>query len=150
VGDSATAAQNFTLSVPAAPDGTMKLARGNAGATTQDILTVDAEGKVAFPQSAQSLTANGYIELPGGLIIQWGQTSSVAATRAVTYPIPFPNAVLNVEATPQNASAQVATNMVSCGVYAPGLVGFTAACWITTGAAPAFTTTPVNWIAIGY
>jgi hypothetical protein len=50
LGLSGDPAKNFTLSVPAAPDGTMKLARGNAGATTQDILTVDAGGKVAFPQ----------------------------------------------------------------------------------------------------
>jgi len=48
LGLSATATQNFTLTAAAA-DGTMKLARGNAGATTQDILTVDAAGKVAFP-----------------------------------------------------------------------------------------------------
>ena len=46
LGDSATATQNFVLTVPAAPDGTLKLARGNAGATTQDILTVDASGNV--------------------------------------------------------------------------------------------------------
>lgn len=51
LGDSATATQNFTLSVPATPDGTVKLARGNAGATTQDIMTVDASGVVAFPQT---------------------------------------------------------------------------------------------------
>jgi hypothetical protein len=49
LGLSGDPAKNFTLSVPAAPDGTMKLARGNAGATTQDIMTVDAAGKVAFP-----------------------------------------------------------------------------------------------------
>jgi len=29
----------------------MKLARGNAGATTQDVMTVDVNGKVAFPQN---------------------------------------------------------------------------------------------------
>ena len=51
LGDSATATQNFTLSVPAVPDGTLKLARGNAGATTQDILTVGASGLVGFPVS---------------------------------------------------------------------------------------------------
>lgn len=43
LGDSLTATQNFTLTAAAA-DGTLKLARGNAGATTQDILTVDAAG----------------------------------------------------------------------------------------------------------
>lgn len=49
LGLSNTATQNFTLTAEAA-DGTMKLARGNAGATTQDILTVDAAGRPGFPQ----------------------------------------------------------------------------------------------------
>lgn len=46
VGQSPTATQNFTLAVPSAPDGTIKLARGNAGATTQDVLSVDASGNI--------------------------------------------------------------------------------------------------------
>ena len=50
LGLSSTATQNFTLTAEAA-DGTMKLARGNAGSTTQDILTVDASGNVNFPVS---------------------------------------------------------------------------------------------------
>lgn len=47
IGISATPTQNFTFDATAA-DGTMKLARGNAGATTQDIMTVDAAGDVKF------------------------------------------------------------------------------------------------------
>lgn len=50
LGLSVTPANNFTLTAEA-DNGTMKLARGNAGATTQDIMTVDAAGKVVFPQS---------------------------------------------------------------------------------------------------
>jgi hypothetical protein len=46
IGQSTTATQNFTLAVPSSPDGTIKLARGNAGATTQDVLSVDASGNV--------------------------------------------------------------------------------------------------------
>lgn len=49
IGTSATATDNFSFE-PTTP-GAMKLARGNAGATTQDIMTVDASGKVAFPQN---------------------------------------------------------------------------------------------------
>jgi hypothetical protein len=48
LGDSTTATQNFTLQTNV--DGTAKLARGNVGATTQDILTVNAAGLVAMPQ----------------------------------------------------------------------------------------------------
>ena len=43
LGLSNTPANNFTLDA-SADNGTLKLARGNAGATTQDILTVDAAG----------------------------------------------------------------------------------------------------------
>jgi hypothetical protein len=50
LGISSTATQNFTFDASAA-DGTMKLARGNAGATTQDILTVTSAGVVKHPQN---------------------------------------------------------------------------------------------------
>ena len=54
LGLSVTPANNFVLDA-SADNGTMKLARGNAGATTQDILTVDASGKVAAPQGISSV-----------------------------------------------------------------------------------------------
>jgi len=50
LGLSVTPANNFTLDA-SADNGTMKLARGNAGATTQDIMTVAANGSVSFPQT---------------------------------------------------------------------------------------------------
>lgn len=65
IGDSATASQNFVLSVPASPDGTVKLSRGNVGATTQDVLVVNADGGIkggvapafsVYQSVAQSLT----------------------------------------------------------------------------------------------
>ncbi len=56
LGDSVTATQNFTLTAVAA-DGTMKLARGNAGATTQDVMTVDTSGRAAFPQGMGAVPA---------------------------------------------------------------------------------------------
>lgn len=54
LGLSVTPANNFTWDA-SADNGTAKLARGNAGATTQDIMTVDAAGKVTFPQNAQTI-----------------------------------------------------------------------------------------------
>jgi hypothetical protein len=56
LGDSLTATRNFVWQTNV--DGTAKLARGNVGATTQDILTVDANGRVAFPQSVAVLKVN--------------------------------------------------------------------------------------------
>lgn len=52
LGLSTTPANNFTLTAENA-DGTMKLHRGNPGAGTQDIMTVDANGLTVFPQGAQ-------------------------------------------------------------------------------------------------
>lgn len=70
LGDSATATQNFVIDSSAA-DGSMKLARGNYGATTQDILTVDASGGVTAtqPMSVPAATAAGHAvalsQIPG-------------------------------------------------------------------------------------
>ena len=49
LGDSATATQNFVLQTNV--DGTAKRARGNQGATTQDLLTVAADGNVQLTKT---------------------------------------------------------------------------------------------------
>jgi len=46
-GDNADATKNFTLRTN--NNGTMTLARGNVGATTQDLLTIGADGAIATP-----------------------------------------------------------------------------------------------------
>jgi hypothetical protein len=48
IGQSITANQNFVLSVPDTPDGTFKLSRGNAGATTTDLILIDSADKVTI------------------------------------------------------------------------------------------------------
>ena len=52
----------------------------------------------ALQGANQSLTANGYQRLPGGLILQWGITAAVGATGTVatTFPITFPTACRSV------------------------------------------------------
>ena len=93
LGLSNTPANNFTITAEA-DNGTLKLARGNAGATTQDILTVDASGNVLVDGnnlnlfSAKSLASSGYQKLPSGLIIQWGATGT-GSSGSVTFPIAF-------------------------------------------------------------
>lgn len=84
LGLSGTPANNFTLDA-SANNGTMKLARGNAGATTQDVMTVDAAGKVAFPQNAQpayfmasSMEGNGTVD--GSLKLQFGTAALLNGT----------------------------------------------------------------------
>lgn len=75
IGQSVTATNNFTLSVPASPDGTIKLARGNSGATTADILTVDASGNVT------TTLANGIVT-PAKLSQPMTQRTQVTAPTA--------------------------------------------------------------------
>ena len=68
LGLSNTPANNFTLDA-SADNGTMKLARGNAGATTQDILTVDASGYLkpgVLPNySSDAAAATGGVPIGG-------------------------------------------------------------------------------------
>jgi len=64
IGLSSTASQNFTLDASAA-NGTLKLARGNAGATTQDILTVDAAGVVTMNQGVSDTSVKTALNATG-------------------------------------------------------------------------------------
>ena len=54
----------------------------------------------AYVDGIVSKTSNGYCKLPNGLIMQWGTSATTTANYAVgtiTFPIPFPNACLNVQ-----------------------------------------------------
>jgi hypothetical protein len=53
-------------------------------------------GAASVADFANSLAENGYQKLPGGLIMQWGRAETDGT---VTFPIPFPSAVYNVQAT---------------------------------------------------
>ena len=98
LGLSVTPANNFVLDA-SADNGTMKLARE----TGQDIMTVDAAGKVVFPQLGQSLTPKGYSKLPGGLILQWDESPMVTVPALTVTPFtfnlttPFPNGFLSAQ-----------------------------------------------------
>ena len=136
---------------------------GGAG-TVNGILKANGSGTVSaavagtdyltsanFTGTNQSLAANGYQKLPGGLIIQWG-TAMVAYGTAFTgaFPVAFPTTCVNVVATsvpnmpPQNSalifvqSRQHATNFAT----AYNIVSYHIN--LSTGS------NAVYWIAIGY
>lgn len=102
VGTNSDSTKNFAVDASQA-DGTLKISRGNLGATTQDVLTVAAStGKIDFPQLARTIGASGSYELPGGLILKWGKSAS-SATGSVTVALDFQNAVFNFSVTPDIA-----------------------------------------------
>lgn len=149
LGLSATPANNFVLDA-SADNGTMKLARGNAEATVQDIMTVDAAGKVAFPSQGQSLATPGYIKLPGGLILQWGFTNTLdAGSVTVTLPVPFPTAILGAVASLQADNAAGATSTCSVTFKSTSTISIGSTDARTTGNG-AWVARPVGWFAIGY
>lgn len=74
------------------------LAAADAAATRTAIGLGDMATKSIAVEFAALLSGNGYQKLPSGLIIQWGTApQSIGAT--VSFPIAFPNAVLQAVAT---------------------------------------------------
>jgi len=146
IGLSATPANNFTLTA-AADNGTMKLARGDARATTQDILTVDAAGKVAFPAMGQSIVANGYLKLPGGLIVQWGLVNTGAGNGGISFPIQFPGSVFHISGSPFVLAPDAAAISVTFDTLA--LTGSAVRTRSTSGGVTGPFGCDVYWLALG-
>lgn len=74
-----------------------------AGALTNntDIITPARLASALNIRVGHSFTANDWIKLPGGLIVQWGTLSHATAdgtTVALTFPIAFPNACFTANA----------------------------------------------------
>lgn len=89
LGTSGTNSQNFVLSTNA--DGTMKLARGIVGTTTQDILTIDANGNVTV--AGGSLRPNPSKKI--ACAVHLAATSQALTLNTLTKVI-FDTATLNV------------------------------------------------------
>lgn len=111
IGQSATATNNFTLSVPSSPDGTIKLARGNSGATTADVLSVASDGRISFNRP------------PIGSVLQVVQTvkQDTFTTSSTSY---TDVTGLSASITPSSSSSKIfvqifmpATNMGQRGTY---------------------------------
>lgn len=93
---------------PLATDLTLAVAKASAA----EILTGTEDGKAITPlglatASASTLSNNGYIRLPGGLILQWGGlTGSYSeGSVAVTFPIAFPVACFRAFGVAVNQTA---------------------------------------------
>jgi hypothetical protein len=95
--------------------------------------------------------ASGFQRLPSGLIIQWGNaTTSTTSAQSVTFPISFPNGVLQVVVSCLEASGN-SLRMAVVNSY-NGVSGFTFSGYAASGGAALSPASGVraNYIAIGY
>ena len=117
------------------------------------VLLNPAKGVIAgitvsdFTGSNQSLAANGYQKLPGGLILQWGTATvndSVGGV-AVTFPVAFPtacrtaNAICTLDNSAMSGAAPGTTSVVFNGIV-----------WTGATAANLANGSVLYWLAIGY
>ncbi len=101
----------------------------------------------AFLSANQSMVANGYQRLPGGLIIQWGRSTNTGQSTSVTFPIAFPG-------TPSALTfAALNTLPGSTGTCATfnnlSTTGFTWGGSAGTAVSSTASTMSIQWIAIG-
>lgn len=100
-----------------------------------------------YVDGAVSKNPNGYVTLPNGLIFQWGTTSSVSpdSSLVVTFPIPFPTACFNVQASVKTGTS------AGIDVWAIGVTFSSTTATIGVGANGGSTgAVPLCWFAIGH
>ena len=95
-----------------------------------------------------SLSLSGYQRLPGGLIIQWGLVTGTTGALTATYPIAFPNGVLQLVATLGDKTSGV-TGGISLYCTNAGASSKTLASVLSNGSDYVGGTT-ARYIAIGY
>jgi hypothetical protein len=79
-------------------------------------MTLDGSLGVNYPDATtqttagtQSLTSNGYVKLPNGLIIQWASLNITANPTTWTFPIAFTTACYSVNGTAQTTLQRFVT-----------------------------------------
>ena len=100
-----------------------------------------------YVDGAVSKNSNGYVTLPNGLIFQWGTTGAVAPDNSisVTFPIPFPTACFNVQASVKTGTG------AGIDVWAIGVTFSSTITIIGLGANGGTTgAVPLCWFAIGH
>jgi hypothetical protein len=83
IGQSLTATNNFTLFTPATPDGTVRLAVGNSGATTTEILNITNGGELRCTNAITSFFSDERLKEDVQPIEN--ALDKVCALRGVTY-----------------------------------------------------------------
>lgn len=101
------------------------------------------------PTFTTSLTTNGYVILPGGLIIQWGSYIGPAyngSSYTVNFPLTFPNICLNI--TGNIVASNGVPLVVVITEYDTVMFKFTPTVYGPSGGE--YNASRVFWQAIGY
>ncbi len=121
-----------------------KRVRGNSAGSAGPEADIDMATLATMLGFASSIGDPGYVTLPGGLIIQWGVTGTIAAGggQAVTFPLTFPAACFLALVSPITIANN--TSGFSVGSRDPATTGFTAT--HNSGTSGPVT---ASWLAIG-
>lgn len=151
LGLSGTASENhfWDGSVP----NQLSLKRGTPDAPGAELIKA-LNGALSFPNQGQSLTSNGYVKLPGGLIVQWGNTQNNngggTGLTSVDFPVPFTNACLFVSTAANTIPAAYNSYITSATGGSLSVNGFNCVSYVASTGAPTTDPASFSWIAIGY
>lgn len=139
-------AQTYTKTEVDAKTTTASAAQSQAQ-VSNTVLITPLSLATAFQGGNQSLTANGFQKLPGGMILQWGtlNVNYNQTSTSVSFPIAFPTACLNAGATIKRSSSVT-------GVLVPWVDSFSTSGMIIFGETDEVNVTGVStcWWALGY
>ncbi|UXT48826.1 hypothetical protein FY136_06050 [Agrobacterium tumefaciens] len=153
--DASTAASRALLALTPAANKFPYFTSGSAAALG-DITTFarsvldDASGAAMFATMGadQLLSANGWVKLPNGLIIQWGQGSAGSGTATIAFPMAFPNACYGVTLGTE-ISNTTAAELYTTHVSSKTLTNFVLNGRFVVGGSVGAGGVPANYIAIG-
>lgn len=134
-----------------AADVKAKLLTVDGSGSGLDADTVDGVHASSFVQDSdttQSLSSNGWVKLPNGLIIQWGLATSVAegTVKYVNYNTNFATSVYAINATPRSISA---TNNYEADKYSVGVYSYSNSQFRMMSEGTSAGTLSIYWMAIG-
>lgn len=147
VGTSATTTENHFWDGSVANQLTLK--RGTPEAPGVELIKA-LNGVLSFPNQGQSLSADGYVKLPGGVIIQWGYNNTgVTAARTISFPIAFPDNPRQIIAIP-DGSGDMSAQLRSVSVELINNTSFSAKInYVNNGGVVGYSNAAIRWIAIG-
>lgn len=111
--------KQVTLQVSAAapsPSGTDSAVYAKTVSGVQQLFFKNSAGTETQITGIESESGNGYVMLPGGIVMQWGSTSLTAgATTTISFPTTFGTAVYSISVTLKRASSDTSASAVVVG-----------------------------------